>query len=154
MIIRKSNLLAGLLFAYLFVGTIAYGGEGGELLAEQKHHSGQQSLELNQGKKWKADVHTMKSAEKMKKAADNFAKANGDLKLSDYHAQAGRQKEILDQLIQGCTMSGPAHDQLHVWIVELLPNLKKLESAKNIEAAKESFHHLNSSIHEFGRYFH
>jgi hypothetical protein len=41
----------------------------------------------------------------------------------------------LDRLIEGCTMTGPAHDELHVFLMAFLPEVSALMSDPNLHVA-------------------
>lgn len=91
--------------------------------------TGQLEIPLNDGQKWKMDDHTRS----MFVAMTERVKAGGDA------AEVGKGlKSDLDQLIQGCTMEGAAHDQLHVYLVSFIPAVEKAASTGSPESLKKA----------------
>ena len=80
---------------------------------------------LNQGRRWPANPETTQSVKAMHALVRQFA------------AQpAPRSEEVAPQLsaafqtiFQRCTMTGEAHEQLHVFLVPMAEQLKRLEHA-------------------------
>lgn len=98
------------------------------------------SLKLDDGKRWKADEHTRSSIAAMKeRAADKSleGKALGD----------ALDKE-LQKLIQGCKMTGEAHNQLHYWLESFMGQVKDLREGKEGAADK-----VKASLAEYDKYF-
>ncbi len=77
------------------------------------------AFELDDGKRWQMDDHTRASVGRMR---DLIAQA-GD----DPAALGASLEDELETLIGGCTMKGPAHQQLHIFIAALFPRLATLK---------------------------
>lgn len=103
-------------------------GEGGH-----EHHTHDaaaadlENLVLNDGKKWPMDGHTRDVIGEMHKTVAEVAIASA--------ADGRRAGEVLDEqlktLIRGCTMQGPAHDNLHVFLGAFMPEVNALASAES-----------------------
>ncbi|MGD9897893.1 MAG: hypothetical protein AB7T22_02085 [Calditrichaceae bacterium] len=99
-----------------------------------------EGLRLDNGRKWKMDDHTRSS----------FAKMGASLLDSDLQAleedglkKAGADLQVLtDELIQGCTMTGNAHNQLHLYLSEYMPAVAALTKSGRIEDARRVRHYL------------
>jgi len=104
-------------------------------------------LVLNDGKKWQMDDHTRDIFAQM---SSSFA--GTDLATLDQEgllaAGAGLMVNI-NQLIQGCTMTGPDHDQLHVYLMLYIPAVEALAKNGQVEDAKMAQHYLKI----YGDYF-
>ena len=100
--------------------------EGGEHLST--------SLSLNNGAKWMADDHTRQS---MGRIGELLSSKDSLEKLADYQALANGIDAQMRGLISGCTMQGPAHDQLHVFLSMFIPGMEKLKNPEGIEEAKK-----------------
>lgn len=90
------------------------------------------SLTLNGDTKWKMDEHTRAAFESMSAKASH---KNGDLKALGSALQAD-----LDKLIQGCTMTGDAHNELHKFLTAYMPAVQKLTNNggdENLETIKQ-----------------
>ncbi len=85
-----------------------------------------ESFPLDDGKKWQMDEHTRASVGRV----DGLVAGAGD----DLGALADALDAEIQVLIKGCTMTGPAHDQLHVWLMALIPRIEGLR--KGGDAAK------------------
>ncbi len=97
-------------------------------------------LVLNDGKKWQMDEHTRTSFAKM---ATSFVAADAAALGADGLKKAGDAlKADLEGLIQGCTMTGADHDQLHVYLMGYIPAVTALQESGQVEDAKKVQHYL------------
>ena len=95
---------------------------------------------LDHGAKWKMDSHTRNMFASMSERID----AGGDLKK-----MGGQLNEDLQKLIQGCTMTGAAHDQLHLFLAPYITAINELSQQGTEEALEEAKHRL----HDYQNYF-
>ena len=99
-------------------------------------------LELNNGQKWQVDDHTRQSAENLLHLIEEtplIASAR------DAEALAKAFDEELSTLVRGCTMTGPAHDQLHVFLTALFPKVAELKddtSVKDLQTVRDEIDSL------------
>lgn len=114
---------------------------------------GKIELSLDNGKKWDADDHTMERIVSMRKHVMNVGSAAGsDLSGSAY---ADIQKNLngeLKDLIQGCKMTGPAHDELHKYLEILIPEIENLNRG-DVAASKTSLQNIDALLNKFQNYF-
>lgn len=99
-----------------------------------------QPLKLDDGKRWKADEPTRNAIAAIKeRAADKSleGKALGDALDAE-----------LRKLIQGCKMTGEAHNQLHYWLEPFMAQVKDLREGKEGAADK-----VKASLAEYDKYF-
>lgn len=115
--------------------------------AEQAKHAHKHSevhdktnLTLNHGSKWQLDNHTRGMFESMSKRIH----AGGDLK-----GLGEKLSEDIHKLIAGCTMTGAAHDQLHLFLSPYIPAVHEL-SHKGTKKALEKVKH---KLHGYHSYF-
>lgn len=95
-----------------------------------EHNKTRINLRLDNGIKWEMDEHTKSSLKKMESLVGSN---NNKLKGKDL------EKE-LDSLIQGCTMTGSAHDELHKFLSAYIPAVHKFstdENEDNLNMVKE-----------------
>ncbi len=92
-------------------------------------HGSEFQLTLNNGEKWPVDEHTRQSAARI---AGLFSRSETIHTVDDARALAEALDAELDVLVQGCTMTGPAHDQLHVFLVALFPQVKALKEEAEV----------------------
>ncbi len=104
-------------------------------------------MALNDGHKWLMDDHTRASFAAM---ADSFLGADHGALTEEGRKEAGAALDAqLKDLIQGCTMEGPPHDQLHIFLSGYLPAVAALSNSGKVEDAQRVEHYLRS----YGQYF-
>jgi len=102
--------------------------------------SGGDGLVLNQGKKWEMDEHTRNSFNKM---AESFLNTDhASMNAQDLKQSGTALQSELDVLIKGCTMTGEAHNQLHVYLTGYIPAVQALSESGNLDDAKKVEHYL------------
>ncbi len=101
------------------------------------------TLSLNEGKKWQVDEHTRKSVLQMKSLIENTA----ETELGK--AMAGE----ISNLFKGCTMQGPAHDQLHLFLTDLLGNVNGLYSSETAGERSVEIEAIRRSLKKFDAFF-
>lgn len=119
---------------------------------ENHPHTEGDSIELNNGAKWKVVPDMMKYIRNMESDINRF----GETKHTELKAftQIGEslQKNI-DLLTSNCTMEGKAHDELHKWLLPYIDMVDKLNKSKNSDEALHNFEEINSSYKTFNLYF-
>jgi hypothetical protein len=103
----------------------------------QGHNHSQETqisgMELNNGKKWKMDDHTRSM----------FIKMLSSFTASDHSAVEELQKSgvqlkgQIDDLIKGCTMTGDAHNQLHIFLTGYIPAVEMLASSSDLKSGRD-----------------
>jgi hypothetical protein len=105
---------------------------------------------LNDGKKWQMDEHTRNAIHNL----NNIIKSKEHIKtLDDYKLLAVKLDEELLSLIRGCTMEGPAHDQLHIFIGYFYPMVQNLKKEKNLDAAQNILIEMQVLFMEYHKSF-
>ena len=61
-------------------------------------------------------------------------------------------QELLDQLVAGCKMQGPAHDALHVYLSALMPRVGEMRGS-DAAAAARARDEVARLLDRFGAYF-
>jgi len=104
------------------------------------HEASPAGLVLNDGKKWAMDEHTRNSFAKM---ADSFLNADhAAMEAAGLKTAGSELQSELDNLIQGCTMTGEPHNQLHIYLTGYIPAVKALSEKGDMESAKQVKHYL------------
>ena len=105
---------------------------------------------LNNTQKWAMDEHTRSYANKM----SAIFKTNSVPKDIEEFNRFGLVFEThLDSMIQGCTMQGKAHDQLHIFIGEIFQPLENLKTDSTLSHARQSFSFLKDELVEYNKFF-
>lgn len=116
---------------------------------EHDHSNLPTALALNNGNKWTINQEMKPFLDKSVAVLKDFTNA----KRTDFNQLGNDLSEITNQLIKSCTMKGPDHDMLHVW---LEPHLKLIKSLKEVQAKEEAekiIGELNLSFETFNKYF-
>lgn len=123
--------------------------------ADEHHHAADASagLSLNHGQKWIADQHTVDSVASMRSIVGKAPDKPAQTSLEELHAMGRQLQEGLQSLIRGCTMTGPAHEQLHSWISALAPEIEALTRSEKIETGRVSFDKIVELLQAFDTHF-
>ena len=113
--------------------------------SSHQHDEGQEAVQLDNGKKWKANAETISGVSDMTTIVQQgIAGKIGDAKLRDSLQVAF--KTIFDK----CTMTGESHNQLHNFLLPLKGQLDKLKAGSSeMEILEEMLEHLST----FKNYF-
>jgi len=116
-------------------------------LAADTHEQGIAGLEQNQGSRWEMDDHTRSMFAQME---TTFSDADLDALEGDGLKNAGSAlQEEIDLLIEGCTMTGDAHEQLHMYLAGFIPAVAALSESGQVEDGEKVQHYLE----QYPKYF-
>lgn len=99
-----------------------------EVAHDRSHAPSEVGLSLNDGAKWELDAHTKDVMSKIVAVVEVAPPSEPAVTLGT------RLDELTQQLIRGCTMTGPPHDQLHVFLVKWLPAVERLKTVEAPES--------------------
>lgn len=97
-------------------------------------------LVLNNGVKWQANAATTEGIQKMQTMVNDYLNKND----TDNNKLSENLEKELTIILQKCTMTGTAHEQLHSFLLPLKENMKKLKDSKQTEKVKEIQTYLNT----------
>ena len=118
--------------------------------AEHGSEHSELQLTLDDGRKWPVDEHTRISAEKIAKLVRDAPVIRSP---DDARALGEALDEELDVLVKGCTMTGPAHDQLHVFLVALIPRVEALSTETDVDALGRIREEIGSLLEAYETHF-
>jgi hypothetical protein len=113
------------------------------------HNHEDESIELDNGKKWIVVDEMMGHIRNMETDISLFE----SLEEKDYHALAVKLEDNIGLLTSNCTMTGQAHDELHKWLLPYIDMVGELSNAKNDEEASAAYHKIQVSFKTFNTYF-
>ena len=116
-----------------------------EIKTEEHQHSESETIQLNNGEKWKVDDNMMIHIRNMEKEVVHFDQE----KSTNYSLLANKLKTNIDILTSNCTMKGQAHDELHKWLV---PYIELVDSFSEEKSANQ-FTEIQNSFLTFNQYF-
>ena len=113
--------------------------------SEQQHTA--TAIELNNGRKWKADEATKKNVAAMMHLMSDSSYADV-AKRKELHANL---QSKIDTLVGQCRMKGVEHDVLHVWLGRVLQDMKEIKEEGN--EFSEAYVVLKKDIESFYAFF-
>ena len=116
---------------------------------EHQHNDEMQTIELNNGEKWKVDDNMITHIRNMENDVVSFAK----VEQKDYKSLSEKLQSNIDLLTSNCTMKGKAHDELHKWLLPYIDLVKELSEAKDETEASKQFENIQNSFITFNQYF-
>ena len=118
----------------------------------EHHHSESDSIELNNGAKWKVVSEMMAHIRNMESDINRFSETK-HTELKDFTQLAASLQKNIDLLTSNCTMEGKAHDELHKWLLPYIDMVDKLNKSKNNDEALRAFEEIKTSYKTFNLYF-
>lgn len=112
-------------------------------------HSEQAPVLLNNGQKWSANAETTEGIKKIDALLEAFP---DNAKTEDFHSLKIQLQNEFDTILQKCTMTGEAHNQLHNYLLPMQKMIEKLTS-DSPEEYKTSLEKLKAHIAEYDNYF-
>jgi len=112
-------------------------------LTQHQHQDG--LLTLNRGEKWQLD-------EPSRKSVRHIQTIYSDSKKQSPSELGAELRKGFNELVAGCRMKGPAHDQLHIVLGELIQGINAMtdEDTKNDEHAMAL---VDTSLKRLDQYF-
>jgi hypothetical protein len=106
-------------------------------------------VSLNDGKKWKANAETTEGINKMTGYINALP---AEPSLENYHSLKTALETEFNLIIEKCTMTGEAHEQLHHYLIPLRESIEHLGS-EDISKCRSSLDAINSHLGEYASYF-
>lgn len=106
-------------------------------------------IKLDETNKWTANDETTEGVNKMLDILENL-NTNPDL---DYTTLGKDLKGEINVVIQKCSMKGPSHDNLHVFLMPLIDKVDALQEARSIEENKALVESIFYHLKGYDRYF-
>jgi hypothetical protein len=117
--------------------------------AEEQHYNEVDELKLNNGNLWEANAETTVGINAMLQLMSDFP----EVETAEAYATLKTNLESeFKTIIQECTMTGEAHDQLHLFIVPMRDLFNGL-TASDLENSKVHFNKLNTHLKTYKNYF-
>lgn len=124
----------------------------GEEIAADMHASDNawvNEISLDNGNKWEANLETTEGVDKM---LDLIA-ASDKKTVEDYHALASKLNEEKNIVVKKCTMKGPSHDNLHVFLHPLIEKIEALGKVSTVDKGSELIANIKDNLNGYYNYF-
>jgi len=106
-------------------------------------------IQLNNGNKWLADIKTTKGVNTMLKLISESKTET----LEDYAILANKLNDRKNILIKECTMTGPSHDNLHIFLHPLIEKMDALLKTKTVGEGEETLKSITDNLKAYKSYF-
>jgi len=106
-------------------------------------------IQLNDGARWDANMETTEGVLKMQE----LLKSQTSTSIEDYNQLAEQLNAAKNTVVAKCTMKGPSHDNLHVWLVPLIEKIDLLLKVESIEEASRIKNSISQSLEAYNNYF-
>lgn len=117
--------------------------------ATHQHETEATDLGLNDGSKWEVNAEMMGPITAMK---ETLAQSTSTT-LDEYNDLGSQLQSQNQELISSCTMNGPAHDELHKWLLPHLDLVDNLAKSSDLSSASSAKGDLLKSMKTFDTYF-
>lgn len=107
------------------------------------------TLKLNDGKRWEANAATTEGIKKMMVIVDESSESDS---LKTYIQLKTDLEDEFASIFKQCTMTGPAHDQLHNYLFPLKRLFNRLKS-EDTEDRIKAISELNQYLKVYSEYF-
>ncbi len=124
----------------------------GEEMAAETHpinNAWMDEISLDNGNKWDANLETTQGVDKMLDMV-----RSSDLKtVEDYHTLASKLNEEKNVVVKKCTMEGPSHDNLHVFLHPLIEKIEALGKVSTTDEGAEVTSSIKDNLKGYYVYF-
>tara|TARA_R100000353_G_scaffold52219_2_gene41554 strand:+ start:60508 stop:61032 length:525 start_codon:yes stop_codon:yes gene_type:complete len=108
-----------------------------------------QEIKTNDGAKWIANPETNEGVVRMQ----SVLTISNPKDLNDYHTIADALNKEKNYVIKECTMKGPSHDNLHVWLLPLIEKIDALKEANTLAEAQHIYKSIEQNVNAYDDYF-
>lgn len=106
-------------------------------------------IETDNGQKWEANAETTEGVENMLALINQTQTQT----LEDYHQLGSKLNDEKNYIIKECTMEGPSHDNLHVFLHPLIDKVSALQNSKSTSEAEEIVESMEENLQKYYDYF-
>lgn len=106
-------------------------------------------IQLNGDDKWEANLETTEGVDKML----NLVKTSDPKTVEDYHTLASKLNEDKNYVVKKCTMEGPSHDNLHVFLHPLIEKIEALGKVSSTDEGAEVTANIQENLEGYYDYF-
>lgn len=106
-------------------------------------------IKLDNGSKWDANIETTKGVNAMLKHIGE----SDPQTVEEYHALAYKLNDEKNTIVKECTMKGPSHDNLHVFLHPLIEKIDHLLKVTSTEKGAEIIAGIDENLNAYKNYF-
>ncbi len=106
-------------------------------------------IQLDNGDKWLANIKTTEGVNRMLKLISESKTET----VEDYLSLANKLNDRKNTLVKECTMTGPSHDNLHMFLHPLIEKIDVLLETKTTEESAETLKSITDNLNAYNTYF-
>jgi len=107
-------------------------------------------ISLNNGSKWEANPETTKGIKNMIRNI-NQTKPETVVEFQELGTKLNDEK---NDIIKKCTMKGPSHDNLHIFLYPLINKIKDLMTVNSVTEGSKITTNIQAHLEGYNLYFH
>jgi hypothetical protein len=106
-------------------------------------------ISLDKETKWKANIETTQGINAMLNLIEEY----NLLTIEDYHQLANKLNNEKNIIIKECSMKGPSHDNLHIFLLPLIEKIDYLLTTTSIEEGSKITASIKDNLNFYQNYF-
>lgn len=106
-------------------------------------------IQMDNGSQWAANIETTDGVNDMLKLISESKTET----VEDYLGLANKLNERKNTLVKECTMEGPSHDNLHVFLHPLIEKINVLLETKTTEEGATALNSIEDNLNAYTTYF-
>lgn len=116
---------------------------------QEDHLAWQQRIQLNAGEMWKANRETTEGILEMSHIVEKTDASSPE----EYRSLGNELNEEKNLVIKRCTMKGPPHDNLHIYLQPLMAQIAELQEVTSAERGKQLVSEIKAHLSAYHSYF-
>lgn len=104
---------------------------------------------LNNGTKWQANKETTDGVEAMLLLINETNPST----IDDYKELGEKLNDVKNTVVEECTMKGPSHDNLHIWLYPLIKKIELLQHSETTTEGTETLTGITDNLNAYYTYF-
>lgn len=120
-----------------------------EVLNKQEEPAWKKDIQLNNGQQWQANAETTEGILKMTELIEKSNPSTPE----DYQNLGKKLSDENNLVIKRCTMKGPSHDNLHIYLQPLIGKIGELQTVESSEKGKQLLVEIKDHLEAYHRYF-
>lgn len=119
------------------------------VLNVQEEPAWKKDIQLNNGQQWQANDETTEGILKMTELIEKSNPSTPE----DYQNLGKRLNEENNLVIKKCTMKGPSHDNLHIYLQPLIGKIGELRTVESSEKGEQLLAEIKDHLEAYHSYF-
>lgn len=115
----------------------------------QEEPAWKQDIQLNNGQQWQANTETTEGILKMTELIEKSKPSNPE----DFRRLGNELNEEKNLVIKRCTMKGPSHDNLHIFLQPLIGKIGELQVVETTEKGQQLLTEIMKHLEAYHSYF-